>query len=94
MKVGINGFGRIGRVFFREGFDKLDIAGIMSSKPGLVVAEKYKMLNFKAKEIGTNLKAPFMTLSFMALLVIPEIKIGDKYLFDVSKFEPISLFDK
>jgi adenine deaminase len=36
--------------------------------------------------------APFMTLSFMALLVIPDLKIGDRGLFDVKKFEPVSLF--
>ncbi len=38
------------------------------------------------------MKAPFMTLSFMALLVIPDLKIGDSGLFDVKKFQPVSLF--
>jgi adenine deaminase len=38
------------------------------------------------------MKSPFMTLSFMALLVIPDLKIGDRGLFDVRKFEPVSLF--
>ncbi len=71
---------------------KLNIAGIMTDEPGEIVAEKYKDLNKKAKKLGTKFNSPFMTLAFMALLVIPEIKIGDKGLFDVSQFSPISLF--
>ena len=46
----------------------------------------------KTKSVGCKLDAPFMTLSFMALLVIPELKIGDKGLFDVVQFRPTSLF--
>jgi len=42
--------------------------------------------------MGCAMKAPFMTLSFMALLVIPDLKIGDRGLFDVKKFEQVSLF--
>ncbi|HAX47538.1 MAG TPA: hypothetical protein DCX92_00990, partial [Bacteroidetes bacterium] len=45
-----------------------------------------------AKELGTTLHAPFMTLSFMALLVIPQLKLSDKGLFDGSKFEFVNLF--
>jgi adenine deaminase len=45
-----------------------------------------------AREIGTNLKAPFMTLAFMALLVIPALKLSDKGLFDVTKFSFTSIF--
>jgi adenine deaminase len=71
---------------------QLNIGGIMSDKSGIEVADKYKFLNQKAKELGCKLKAPFMTLSFMALLVIPDFKIGDKCLFDVTQFKPISLF--
>jgi len=70
----------------------LNIAGIMSDEVGEVVVGKYKELNKKAKKLGTKFNSPFMTLAFMALLVIPEIKIGDKGLFDVTEFSPISLF--
>lgn len=65
----------------------LPIAGIMTDEDALVVAEKYKLLQNKAKELGSNLKSPFMTLSFMALPVIPKLKLTDKGLFDVTKFE-------
>ncbi|MBN1253137.1 MAG: adenine deaminase [Bacteroidales bacterium] len=70
----------------------LPIAGLMSNENAEIVADKYKKLNAKAKEWGSTLHAPFMTLSFMALLVIPELKIGDKYLFDGLKFSETSLF--
>ncbi|MBI5218203.1 MAG: adenine deaminase [Bacteroidia bacterium] len=71
----------------------LEVAGLMSNKDGIAVAEKYNLLKQKAHEYGSNLKAPFMTLSFMSLLVIPELKLGDKGLFDVKKFEYTSLFE-
>lgn len=70
----------------------LEVAGLMSNKDGYVIAEKYNQLKLKAQEYGSKLKAPFMTLSFMSLLVIPELKLGDKGLFDVTKFEFTSLF--
>ncbi len=70
----------------------LDIAGIMSSKNVDETANLYKKLNEKAKEFGTELHAPFMTLAFMSLLVIPEIKLGDKGLFDGINFKFIDLF--
>ena len=57
------------------------------------IAKKYERLNILARKLGSTLKAPFMTLSFMALLVIPELKIGDRGLFDVNKFEAVELFD-
>jgi len=72
----------------------LPVAGIMSDLSFAEVAKRYTELDRFAKELGSDLKAPFMTLSFMALLVIPEIKLGDKGLFDVSKFEFIDLFLK
>ena len=72
----------------------LNIAGIMTDENGADVAIKYERLNRKAKELGTTMRTPFMTLSFMALLVIPELKIGDKGLFDVKKFEFTDLFVK
>ena len=56
------------------------------------VAGKYNQLNEKVKELGCTMRAPFMTMSFMALLVIPELKIGDSGLFDVKEFKPVPLF--
>jgi len=71
---------------------KLDVAGLMSTEPAEIVAEKYHKVNKMVKEMGSTLGAPFMTMAFMALLVIPELKIGDKGLFDVSKFDFTSLY--
>lgn len=71
---------------------KLDVAGLMSTGEAEDVADKYHELDTMAKEMGSKLTAPFMTMAFMALLVIPELKIGDKGLFDVSKFDFTSLF--
>ena len=71
---------------------KLDIAGIMTSRPCSEVASSYEKLNEIVKNMGCKMSAPFMTLSFMALLVIPDLKIGDRGLFDVNKFELTSLF--
>lgn len=65
----------------------LPIAGIMASESAELVAEKYIALDRKTKDLGSKLKAPFMTLSFMALLVIPSIKLSDQGLFDGNKFE-------
>jgi len=72
----------------------LPIAGIMSDLNYFEVSKKYIEMDRFAKELGSKLKAPFMTLSFMALLVIPEIKLSDRGLFDVSRFEFIDLFLK
>ncbi|RLD61371.1 MAG: adenine deaminase [Bacteroidetes bacterium] len=72
----------------------LPVAGIMSDKDGFEVARKYDDLDKAAKALGSTLNAPFMTLSFMALLVIPELKLSDKGLFDGMKFEFTSLFVK
>jgi adenine deaminase len=71
----------------------LPVAGLMSLDNGFEVARKYKLLDALAKQMGCSLSAPFMTLSFMALLVIPELKLSDKGLFNGNKFEFISLFD-
>lgn len=70
----------------------LPVAGLMTHEKGEEVAEKYQEMNMKVKALGSILRAPFMTLSFMALLVIPELKIGDKGLFDVNKFSFTELF--
>lgn len=69
----------------------LPVAGLMSNEDGFEVAHKYEFIDQKAKELGSLLNAPFMTLSFMALLVIPELKLSDKGLFDGSIFEFTSL---
>jgi adenine deaminase len=65
----------------------LPIAGLMSDLDGYEVAKKYSALDVEAKQMGSRLSAPFMTLSFMALLVIPELKLSDQGLFDGIKFE-------
>ncbi|MES9906847.1 MAG: adenine deaminase [Sedimenticola sp.] len=72
-----------------EGVDilPLPIAGIMSDQEGTRVGEEYARLDHLAKSLGSALTAPFMTLSFMALLVIPELKLSDKGLFDGRTFQ-------
>lgn len=65
----------------------LPIGGLMSARNGYDVAAEYTEIDSKAKELGTRLHAPFMTLSFMALLVIPSLKLSDKGLFNGDKFE-------
>ncbi len=69
---------------------ELPIAGLMSNLPAYEVANQYKILDTKAKELGSTLSAPFMTLSFMALLVIPKIKLSDKGLFNSETFQFIN----
>ncbi len=64
----------------------LPVAGIMSDKSVDEVAAGYQSLHYKAKELGCKLDAPFMSLSFMALLVIPALKLSDKGLFDGVNF--------
>ena len=59
----------------------LPIAGLMSDADGRVVARRYTALDARAKQLGSRLDAPFMTLSFMALLVIPDLKLSDRGLF-------------
>lgn len=71
---------------------KLSIAGIMSDDSCEEVAADYQLLSGEIRSLGCTLNAPFMTLSFMALLVIPELKIGDRGLFDVEQFKLTSLF--
>ncbi len=71
----------------------LPIAGLMSGRDGFEVAKKYRQLDGLAKTLGTSLRAPFMMLSFMSLLVIPQLKLSNLGLIDTSKFEFISLFE-
>lgn len=70
----------------------LPIAGLMTDVDGYAVAESYtKIDQFVKTQLKSTLKSPYMTLSFMALLVIPSIKLSDKGLFDGDKFEFVSL---
>jgi len=71
---------------------QLNIGGIMTNHSCDEIAHDYDNLNQLVNSLGCAMKAPFMTLSFMALLVIPDLKIGDRGLFDVKKFEMVSLF--
>ncbi|MFI3289882.1 MAG: adenine deaminase [Rikenellaceae bacterium] len=64
----------------------LPIAGIMSNRTGEEVAADYSRLQRMVHDMGSPLEAPFMTLSFLSLVVIPEVKIGEKGLFSYSKF--------
>jgi len=69
----------------------LPIAGLMSGEPGETVAREYARMDQAAKALGSPLRAPYMTLSFMALLVIPALKLSDKGLFDGERFAFTSL---
>lgn len=73
---------------------ELPIAGIMTDLPAEKVAEAYIRLDRRAKELGSRLRAPYMCLSFMALLVIPELKLSDKGLFNGKSFEFTDVFIK
>ncbi|MDQ6763249.1 MAG: adenine deaminase [Bacteroidota bacterium] len=64
----------------------LPVAGLMSNEDGYEVAKAYTDIDQAAKLLGSTLSAPFMTLSFMALLVIPHVKLSDKGLFDGDNF--------
>ncbi len=73
---------------------KLPIAGIMSDRDGYEVAKEYSAIDQFAKQLGCTLNSPFMSLSFMALLVIPNLKLSDLGLFDGEKFSFTSIFVK
>jgi adenine deaminase len=70
----------------------LPIAGLMSDRPAVEVASRYEDCDTLAKMLGSQLSAPFMTLSFLALPVIPELRITDKGLFDGKAFRQVPLF--
>jgi adenine deaminase len=71
---------------------ELPIAGLMSDKDGYATAEAYTKLDqFVKNKLHSSLHSPYMTLSFMALLVIPSIKLSDKGLFDGDKFQFVPL---
>jgi len=71
----------------------LPVAGLMSTCDGYRVANNYHILDKEVHNMGSQLRAPYMTLSFMALLVIPELKLSDKGLFDGNKFSFTNLFE-
>ena len=71
----------------------LPIEGLMSNENPKNVSKDYRDMNEYCSRMGCSLKSPFMTLSFMSLLVIPELKISDKGLFDSGKFEFTELFE-
>ena len=69
----------------------LPVGGLMSAGDGFKIAEEYTHINsFATKVLGSTMAAPFMTLSFMALLVIPHLKLSDKGLFDGDNFKLIT----
>ncbi|WP_299677661.1 adenine deaminase [uncultured Tenacibaculum sp.] len=69
----------------------LPVAGIMSDLSAVEIGKSYAELDQMAKDLGSKLRAPYMTLSFMALLVIPALKLSDKGLFDGNTFKFTSL---
>jgi len=72
----------------------LPIAGLMSDQPLEVVREEMEKLLAVAQEIGSQLHDPFMALSFLALPVIPALKLTDQGLVDVNRFEFVPLFEE
>jgi adenine deaminase len=70
----------------------LNIAGLMSSRNGYDIAKQYEIIDQMAREAGSDIHAPFMSLSFLALLVIPSLKLSDKGLFDGDTFTFTSLY--
>ncbi len=71
----------------------LPVAGLMSNGDGYEVVAAYKYADTLAKRFGSKLYAPFMTLAFMALLVIPELKLSDQGLFDGTRFDFTSIYE-
>jgi adenine deaminase len=79
-----------GGLAFVDGEDEtvipLPVAGLMSTLSGEEIGKAYSVIDKKVKAAGCTLRAPFMTLSFMALLVIPDLKLSDKGLFSGKTF--------
>jgi adenine deaminase len=71
----------------------LPIAGLMADGDGNAVAAAYTEIDAAAKALGSSLAAPFMTLSFMALLVIPDLKLSDRGLFSGGKWAEVARFE-
>ncbi|MBR6774630.1 MAG: adenine deaminase [Bacteroidales bacterium] len=72
----------------------LPVAGIMTNDDAFKVATEYQEIKELSKSLGSHLNDPFMTMGFMALLVIPKLKLSDKGLFDCEKFELTPLFSE
>jgi len=64
----------------------LPVGGTMSDSVGIFISQQYEEIDLMAKELGSKLKSPFMTLAFMSLLVIPTLKLSDKGLFNGTSF--------
>jgi adenine deaminase len=86
------GIAVVDRIKKKEYVLPLPVAGLMSTEDGYKVAKLYADIDQKAKALGSKLKSPFMTLSFMALLVIPDLKLSDKGLFSGKEFKFVDLF--
>lgn len=71
----------------------LRVAGLMCTKPAKEVVRMYEALHGKVQALGCALDSPFMTLSFLSLLVIPKLKLGDKGLFDVESFRFVDVVE-
>ena len=71
----------------------LPVGGTMSDVEGSIISQQYEEIDAMAKELGSKLKAPFMTLAFMSLLVIPKLKLSDKGLFNGSTFSFTDLME-
>ena len=69
----------------------LPVAGIISELDGWETGRRYQEIDAMAKQLGSTLHAPFMTLSFMALLVIPDLKLSDRGLFSGKDFAFVNL---
>jgi adenine deaminase len=82
-------------VVYPEGIDclPLPVAGLMSTLDAETVSDAYQELELRMRELGCVLTSPFMTLSFLALIVIPKLKISDKGLFDFNRFDFVPLFE-
>lgn len=72
---------------------RLPFFGLMANEDGRMIAKQYLLLNEEVKKKGCSLSSPFMTASFMALTVIPELKIFHRGLFDGNSFKQVDLFN-
>jgi len=87
------GISAVGEEADRSRVLPLPIAGLMSARPYEEVARRYTRLSeYAQKELGSPMEAPFMTLSFLSLLVIPRLKLSDRGLFDGDVFAFVDLF--
>lgn len=73
---------------------KLPIAGLMSDKDAAIVSDELEKIDKIASDFGCNMESPFMTMSFLSLLVIPSLRLNDKGLFDVDKFSFIDIINE